>query len=70
MIWNYRLSNVVDRDSPGRNSDGTASTTFSDLASGNKKGASHPSDEMKLTLGKMSLAALTSGVADSAWDSR
>ena len=70
---NNRLSSVME-DSPGQdNSELTEQSTFSALASGKKTGSGESrsrGDERRVALGERSLAALTSGVSDSAWGSR
>ncbi len=64
---NNRLSSVLEGDSPGHNSEITNNSTFSALASGQKRSRSR---EQGRPLSEMSLAALTSGVSDAGWTSR
>lgn len=82
-MQNRPVSNVVNSHSPGfsENSEMTEQSSFSALASGKKRQSSKTwspygkldgvdSMERRRTLGERSLAALTSGVADSGWDSK
>ena len=72
-MYNKRLSSVVEggMDSPA-NSETTLASDFSALASGKKMAVSSetPGLERRITLGERSLAALTSGVADSGTTAR
>lgn len=72
VLRNNRLSNVMEDDSPGY-SEVTDNSTFSALASGKKTivvSEAPREHERRRTLGERSLAALTSGMADTGSRSR